>query len=61
MKINFSPISYKFSKKEFEKIFKKLSQENHYTQGKYLKKFEKELAKYFETKNCIVTQMQFQL
>lgn len=55
MKINFSPISYKFSKKEFEKIFKKLSQENHYTQGKYLEKFEKELAKYFETKNCIVT------
>lgn len=55
MKINFSPISYKFSKKEFGKIFKKLSQTNHYTQGKYLQKFEYELSKYFGTTNCVVT------
>ena len=55
MKINFSPVSYQFSKKEFEKIFKNLSQANNYTQGKYLKKFENELSEYFETKNCIVT------
>ena len=55
MKINFSPISYKFTNKEYQNIFKKLSLNNSYTQGSYLEEFENKLSKYYGTDNCIVT------
>ena len=55
MQINFSPISYKFTNKEYQNIFKKLSLSNSFTQGPYLQKFENKLSKYYGTDNCIVT------